>query len=562
MPRFSLVIEYLIGYAVATDPADRDRPEWPPHPARVFMALAAAHFETDGSPEEKQAERDALDWLATLPPPDVMIPEHSPRDVLDVYVPVNDMELPAEKEIEKIDWNALRADEKKFKSAADRVKGLMTILPSSRTNKQPRTFPRVHVGSEPLRQTWHVPDGPPAGYLEALESICRKVTRIGHSSSLVWARLERDVAAEPTHVADESGLDTRLRIVQAGAMGRLEEAFNKSAIDEFAALEKEISSSKDKAKKRQLQTSRQERFPRGQPTSKRPVFSISSGYTPVKPPHEALAHSLFDPNFIVLREDDEAPSTFGLESTARLTQALRGLLMSQSKVQPAPSWVGGHEFDGGKLESGDHLSLIPLAFIGRPWIDVERHADGHLMGVGIVLPRSVSPRERASALSSILFDASTNTPSTLHLRMGYEGDWKVVRETSLSPRHTLQARTYNGPSRSWASVTPVLLDRMPKVDRVKDPVGWREEVAGIVAQSCRNIGLPQPVAVRVERTPFFHGSLRGMPGQGGFPQLRKDKHQVHIVIEFNRDVLGPVLLGAGRFRGYGLMRPWRSEQTS
>ena len=37
-------IRYLCGWAMATHPADRNRAEWPPHPDRVFMALAAAHF--------------------------------------------------------------------------------------------------------------------------------------------------------------------------------------------------------------------------------------------------------------------------------------------------------------------------------------------------------------------------------------------------------------------------------------------------------------------------------------------------------------------------------------
>jgi CRISPR-associated protein Csb2 len=31
-------------------------------------------------------------------------------------------------------------------------------------------------------------------------------------------------------------------------------------------------------------------------------------------------------------------------------------------------------------------------------------------------------------------------------------------------------------------------------------------------------------------------------------------------IEFDRDIAGPVLIGAGRFRGYGLMRPWQQGE--
>jgi CRISPR-associated protein Csb2 len=200
------------------------------------------------------------------------------------------------------------------------------------------------------------------------------------------------------------------------------------------------------------------------------------------------------------------------------------------------------------------MALIPLAFIGH------EHADGHLMGFGIVLPHNLSFRDRAKILSPILFDEKTNEPAPLQLTMGPAGAWNILRETSLSPKKTLQTLTYVGPSKSWASVTPVVLDRMPKTDRVKNPIGWREEVAGIVAQSCKNVRLPEPIAVRVEKTPFFRGSLRAMPGQGGFPQLRAGRFQVHVAIEFDRPVRGPVLLGAGRFRGYGLMCPWANAE--
>ncbi len=515
MPSFALVIEYLTGYAVATHPANRQDAEWPPHPARVFMALAAAHFETHGTPEHKRAERAALEWLATLDPPDVMVPEHTLRDVLTVYVPVNDQP------------------------------GGKALVSRSR---QPRFFPRVHVGSQPLRQTWHVQNEPPAGYLDSLESICRNVTRIGHSSSLVWVRLERDCAVAPTHVPDEHSLENRMRIVHSGALQRLEDAFNKSAIDEFAALEEQIRVSKGKAKK-QLQAECKERFPAGQPTSQRPVFSISRGYRKATPTSTDHAHSPFDPNFIVLRTTDDTEQAYGLESTALITQTLRKLIMDRSEVQPVPPWVCGHEPNGAKLESRPHMAIIPLAFVGR------EHADGHLMGVGIVLPRDLSHRERSAVLSSILFGAN-NEPRDLTLTMGRAGVWKIVRATDLSTKHTLRPLTYTSPSRSWASVTPVLLDRMPKTDRAKDPMGWREEVTGLICKSCELAGLPTPIAVRVEKTPFFPGSLRAMPGQGGFPQLRKDKFQVHVTIKFDQPVEGPVLIGAGRFRGYGLLRPW------
>jgi hypothetical protein len=56
---FVIGIRYLCGWAMATHTSDRQQAEWPPHPDRVFMALAAAHFETDGGPEEYEALRRA-----------------------------------------------------------------------------------------------------------------------------------------------------------------------------------------------------------------------------------------------------------------------------------------------------------------------------------------------------------------------------------------------------------------------------------------------------------------------------------------------------------------------
>src|SRR5438045_2129482 len=71
MPGLTIGWEYLTGCCVATDPASRQRAEWPPHPGRVFMALAAAWFETEppnNAPERKEwvGEGNALQWLERL----------------------------------------------------------------------------------------------------------------------------------------------------------------------------------------------------------------------------------------------------------------------------------------------------------------------------------------------------------------------------------------------------------------------------------------------------------------------------------------------------------------
>ena len=86
----ALAIRYLNGWAMATDPADRGRPEWPPHPDRVFMALVSAHFETDGEPRE----REALDWLERQEAPGLLASECAERTAVTAFVPVNDTSVP------------------------------------------------------------------------------------------------------------------------------------------------------------------------------------------------------------------------------------------------------------------------------------------------------------------------------------------------------------------------------------------------------------------------------------------------------------------------------------
>ncbi|MGZ8975757.1 type I-G CRISPR-associated protein Csb2, partial [Methylomagnum sp.] len=57
---FALALRYLNGWAMAAaDGARKERAEWPPHPDRVFMALAAAWFETGQAADEGAALR----WL-------------------------------------------------------------------------------------------------------------------------------------------------------------------------------------------------------------------------------------------------------------------------------------------------------------------------------------------------------------------------------------------------------------------------------------------------------------------------------------------------------------------
>ena len=93
---FALGIRYLNGWSMAAaDGAKKQRAEWPPHPDRVFMALAAAWFETGGMStesmdDEYRQEGEALRWLEALPPPAIAASDATTRTTVVSYVPVND----------------------------------------------------------------------------------------------------------------------------------------------------------------------------------------------------------------------------------------------------------------------------------------------------------------------------------------------------------------------------------------------------------------------------------------------------------------------------------------
>ncbi len=126
------------------------------------------------------------------------------------------------------------------------------------------------------------------------------------------------------------------------------------------------------------------------------------------------------------------------------------------------------------------------------------------------------------------------------------GDWRVALDFSPAAQ-TLWPATWTRPSKRWASVTPILLDRFPKR---KGPT-----VEDILTAACVRAGLPEPT--------ISHGPYSVLSGVPAVPQfrLRRKKEErprwgVHAVLEFPIKIRGPILLGAGRYFGLGLLKPY------
>ena len=197
---FALAIRYLNGWAMATDPADRNRAEWPPHPDRVFMALAGAHFETHGGPDE----RDALEWLERQGAPGILASAHAERSPTTAFVPVNDTAIPR-----------LRSGRQ---PTARQVSEGIQLLPERR-GRQPRQFPVAIPRDPTVYLVWN--SDPSQAIRTGLSRLCEKVIRVGHSASLAQVWLEES-AVTPNLAPTDGVAEARLRVPGPGRLAHLE----------------------------------------------------------------------------------------------------------------------------------------------------------------------------------------------------------------------------------------------------------------------------------------------------------------------------------------------------
>ncbi|GBD31886.1 hypothetical protein HRbin33_00847 [bacterium HR33] len=523
-----LGVRYLNGFVAACEPHERqpgqERPEWPPHPARVFMALAAAHFQTGADP----SEREALLWLESLPPPALQAPPAAPRAVVTHYVPVND----------------------KAGDVSKPPTAIIQSAPQLARDRQPRTFARAWLEHDTAYLVWR--DAPvDDGTLSALASLCAKVTRIGHSSSLVqmWVARPEEVG-EVNWIPDDERAELQLRVPGPGTLEDLEGRYNAEAVEGYASLQVLAEDDRDPRAKRDAKKRLKEQFGNLPPVQLRPEISLYQGYARPQREEEKgrVPGSVFSPQLVVfaLERRSGPVAALGLPATLQLVQRWREALVSYSdgSTERVRAIVSGHGADGGPLGE-PHLALIPLAFVGHP------NADGHLVGLAAVLPAGLDPEERRQVLRIL--------GRVGELKLGALGVWGLVRELSDRPPWNLRPETWTAHPEGathWSTVTPVAFDRHPKA---KDRGEYQREVSAMIADACTGIGLPRPR--EVVATPV--SAHLGVPPGHVFPRLARkdgsDRRHAHAILVFGEPVRGPVLIGAGRYRGYGIARPWTIE---
>jgi CRISPR-associated protein Csb2 len=487
---FAIEVEYLAGRAVATLRHRREEAEWPPHPGRLFSALVDAAFQvvsTDGLelPDDIQA---ALKWLEGLPHPAIAVGEAQRRDVIPVFVPVNDATAP-EVKAGKV-------------PSAGQLADAVAVLPDGR-GKQPRFFPTVIPDSPLVHFVWE--NAPSADkHRPALEQLTACVTYLGHSSSLVRIAVT-DSHAPITYRPDPNGRHT-LRVPARGRLADLISHFRRNA---------------------------------------RPSPGLYAAYAKLsedkKPTAPAELGSVFGDIIVCELEGRNRPAITG---ATKFLNAVREAVISRAEQgtdsamrERVKTLVSGHTPDGG-FSREEHVAYVPLANIGH------RYADGTVMGFGVVLPRELgrfSPERRA-----ILTAVAGLKP------IPFADSYLAAAIPTEDIPKSFQTVAYTSASQWWATVTPILCDRFPKE---KDG----ERLEDIIAQSVERVVGVRPVRIWADKT----SKHLGVPPSHEFPNRRKPddqaRHRVHTAIEFDREVRGPLIVGAGRYHGLGLFRVWKPE---
>ena len=189
-----------------------------------------------------------------------------------------------------------------------------------------------------------------------------------------------------------------------------------------------------------------------------------------------------------------------------------------------PAVLHGHGF---KRSGYDLARYLALPDVGFP------RSRGRIHGLALWLPPSadrflrLKAREAAVAINALVGQG-------IELAVEPSGDEE-------RPWAANRCR-WVGPSSSWVTAFPVIHERRG-VSRLKEAARW-----------CRHAGLPDPIFFRSSRTPLLPGAVDLAPVEVNRPG-RPALPYSHAEFRFAEPVAGPVVVGAGRQRGFGLCVP-------
>ncbi len=202
--------------------------------------------------------------------------------------------------------------------------------------------------------------------------------------------------------------------------------------------------------------------------------------------------------------------------------------------------VHGHAPDGRPAKNEQRVGVIPLIDAGYEW------SDGRIIGVGFVIPPALEYDDDLLRGLGVLHRRPIRVPGR-----------SAARLATLEERDdtwALNPERWTRPSRRWATVTPIVNDGFPGGSGSR----LRPSGSGKVAKKVGKMLMQAaPTAsgfeIKMSRRPL----MRGLSPSWEFtaPEHRRWSWRMHLQVVFDEPVAGPLLVGPGRWQGWGLLAP-------
>ena len=211
---------------------------------------------------------------------------------------------------------------------------------------------------------------------------------------------------------------------------------------------------------------------------------------------------------------------------AMVTELFKEAILSQyQKIHGEPPTVlHGHGFNEKGYEIARYLALPDVGY---------RWSCGRIHGLALWMPPGCDDTVRRMARDAA-FAVRRLTGRGVDVAVAPRDD--EARPFAAHPDRWLR------PSRSWVTAFPAIHERRRPLDLAE------------VARWCRHAGLPEPVAFRSARTPLVEGAIDLAPVEVNRPN-RPALSYSHVELRFAQAIAGPVVIGSGRQRGFGLCIP-------